>query len=202
MKTCTADPITQNQARLCVALSHTHGTNIHKLSVFRVYPDLPNTFGGKGLHAHCDHDGKEFPTAEAAWAFALTRGYLRPWHTSQRPARKRLAHDPRFVVWTGETLPQRVGEVCKILRRQGDRVLIGFYAPMDASYAPIRGTFGMTPYLSTWATYKDYRPAARCKQGSHLGYRSATHAILDADDQNQHKAVSVESVEFASAFDF
>ena len=38
--------------------------------------DLPNKWGGRGVSHYGDGNGKEFPTSEAAWAYALSRGYL------------------------------------------------------------------------------------------------------------------------------
>lgn len=95
VQTCTQDGMVPSQPGMCV--SYTGGADGYTLSVFRAYNDLPNQWGGKGVHRHCDHYGKKFATYDEAAAFALDRGYVRPWFKSaeSRAHRKAEARDPR-----------------------------------------------------------------------------------------------------------
>lgn len=61
------------------SVSSTSGTGINGaiLHVSRYYPNVPNTFGGKGRFKACDCDGMLFPSSDAAHQFAFERGYTR-----------------------------------------------------------------------------------------------------------------------------
>jgi hypothetical protein len=75
-----------------ISISTTTGCGIKGaiLSVCRHYGNLKNAFGGKGLIAPCDGDGRQFDTDDQAWSFALDHGYIRTWYTLPeiRQARK------------------------------------------------------------------------------------------------------------------
>lgn len=78
-KTCTQEGVTPRQPMTSVCVSHVHGTNEHVLLVSRHYADLANEWGGRGRFKRCDHDGRTFASSDEAWAFALDRGYVRPF---------------------------------------------------------------------------------------------------------------------------
>lgn len=63
-------------------VSYTTGTGIEgaELNVFRIHPDEPNEWGGKGtVEHHPRYHGLKFPSTDAASGFALSVGLLRPY---------------------------------------------------------------------------------------------------------------------------
>jgi hypothetical protein len=88
--TCTQEPVTASQPPVCVSVHHGGGT-VHTLKVARLYPDLTNQWGGKGRFKRLDADGLQFETHEAAWAYALERGYCRAYHTDPWLRARRVA---------------------------------------------------------------------------------------------------------------
>lgn len=75
-------------------VSVTSGMGKHVLNVSRHYNHLLNEFGGYGVSKRCDCDKMEFPSSEAAFAFALDRGYCRVWNRREM-IHPRRAWDPR-----------------------------------------------------------------------------------------------------------
>jgi len=82
-----------SQPGVVVAVHHLHGSGEYMLSVSRYYPSLPNDMGGRGRFKNCDHRGKVFSSYDEAWAFALDRGYTRPWFYPELHARRKLHPD-------------------------------------------------------------------------------------------------------------
>lgn len=80
--TCTQEGMVASQPGVCVSVTTASDRTYAVLNVSRMYPDLPNEWGGKGVFKHCDCDGMRFPNSEAAFAYALERGYCRLWFKS------------------------------------------------------------------------------------------------------------------------
>jgi len=76
--TVTQEGVAPRQPDMCVSVTSGSGRNV--LNVSRCYTGLTNGIGGRGRFKPCDCDGFEFASAEAAFAFALERGYLRRFH--------------------------------------------------------------------------------------------------------------------------
>lgn len=93
-QTVVMEGVTPSQPGVCVSYTTGGGAGV-RLSVFRAYDNLPNSWGGRGVHKHCDGHGLVFDTQEQASAFCLSRGYIRPWVSSLRAKRKLEARDPR-----------------------------------------------------------------------------------------------------------
>lgn len=58
---------------------HEHGTSAYIISVSRYYRDLPNDFGGKGLHVPGDLDGVVCSSWAEASRLQEEHGYLHPY---------------------------------------------------------------------------------------------------------------------------
>lgn len=94
-KTVTMEGIAPGQPGVCVSTTRDWRSSEVRLSVFRAYDSIPNSWGGFGVYKPCDGHGKTFPSAEDATKFCLERGYLRPFYSSLRAVRKAAARDPR-----------------------------------------------------------------------------------------------------------
>lgn len=80
--------------------------NSVRLNVFRVY-DLPNEFGGVGVHKHLDAHDKLFPTRDDAWKYCLEHGYIRKYYTSPDLRQHHLdeGFNPKTKQYTGPKPP-------------------------------------------------------------------------------------------------
>ena len=102
--TATTEGMVPSQPGVGCAVRHTHGTSVYSLHVYRHYDTLPNRFGGHGRFRHLDADGMEFPSEDAAWAYALDHGYIHvyitdPWLRNKRVAEARDPRKMRKPTW-------------------------------------------------------------------------------------------------------
>lgn len=86
MQTCTQEGMVPSQPGMGVSV--TSGGGVVELHVYRNYPHLINEWGGRGVFLRGDAYGRRFPTEQAAWDFALERGYIRPWFYPEARARR------------------------------------------------------------------------------------------------------------------
>ena len=188
MRTVTQEGVTPSQPGWCVSVQSTPST--HTLCVFRVRPALRNKFGGHGVHQYGDHYNAKFATAEEAWEFALSRGYLRTYQSHLRPARKKLAHDLRRIVWICPSFPEQVGKVA-LAERDSLKGEIPVY----------RVTF--QDGRQTYAVYDQFSGAvSRCRSLEHpdlLGYRQVADGSAYMDDGT---TLPAGAHEFASTWDY
>lgn len=91
--TVTQEGVTESQPGTCVSVTSSEGR--HTLNVFRAYRELPNQWGGRGVHKHCDCNGMQFESSDAAFAYAFERGYLRRYYTSPELRAHRVARAER-----------------------------------------------------------------------------------------------------------
>lgn len=93
--TVTTEGMVPSQPGCLVSVSSCNG--VSTLNVSRDYK-LPNKWGGIGRFHKLDCDGMQFPSSEAAFAFAEWRGYIRRYYTSPdlRARRLRRAYLEQF----------------------------------------------------------------------------------------------------------
>lgn len=103
--TVTQEGVTASQPGTCVSV--TTGCGKVVLHVSRSY-DIPNVFGGRGVAKPLDCNGMEFESSEAAWAFALERGYSRRYYTSRELRARRVKEARR----PGQLLMPSWSDVC------------------------------------------------------------------------------------------
>ncbi len=85
--TVTQEGVTASQPGVNCSVTSFNGTCT--LNVRRLYPNLCNDFGGRGVFKRLDADGILFPSADAAFAFARDRGYVRPYFKARTTVRRK-----------------------------------------------------------------------------------------------------------------
>lgn len=97
--TVTQEGMTPSQPGTSVGTSHTSGTNVWILSVKRHYQDCrpyPAPWNPEVMIRwkikRLDGDGLEFPSSEAASAYALEHGYTQQYFTSPELRARRKAN--------------------------------------------------------------------------------------------------------------
>jgi hypothetical protein len=89
MTTVTQNGMVSSQPGTAVSVTSPYNGGV-RLNVSRYYDDLPNKFGGRGVHKSLDCDGLIFKTSQEAFDFAFKRGYTRTYYSSPDLRAKRV----------------------------------------------------------------------------------------------------------------
>ena len=72
----------------------------------RYYPNLPNEFGGIGVHKPADDDGMIFKDSDDAEAHAIKKGYVQKYFTSPELRARRIERAKQMKEEIGQLLTQ------------------------------------------------------------------------------------------------